>query len=226
MFTGFTDETVDFMWGIRFNNERGWFEAHKEDYLTYFYRPMAALAVEVYDYLAHRRPDLGLIRKVTRIYRDARRLHGRGPYKDHLWFSVEQPSEQWTAHPTLWFELGPESWSYGLGYYMARPVTMARLRARMDRDPKIMTDLTRRLKRQSEFVLEGEEYRRPKAQAPVPELEPWYRKKSFTLCHEAKLEEALFSRDLVDRLKKGYDFLLPYYDYFITLDSDPDPREV
>lgn len=226
MFTGFTDETVDFMWGIRFNNERGWFEAHKEDYLTYFYRPMAALADEVYDYLAHRRPDLGLIRKVTRIYRDARRLHGRGPYKDHLWFSVEQPSEQWTAHPTLWFELGPELWSYGLGYYMARPVTMARLRARMDRDPKIMTDLTRRLKRQSEFVLEGEEYRRPKAQAPVPELEPWYRKKSFTLCHEAKLEEALFSRDLVDRLKKGYDFLLPYYDYFITLDSDPDPREV
>ena len=187
MFTGFTDETVDFMWGIRFNNERGWFEAHKEDYLTYFYRPMAALADEVYDYLAHRRPDLGLIRKVTRIYRDARRLHGRGPYKDHLWFSVEQPSEQWTAHPTLWFELGPESWSYGLGYYMARPVTMARLRARMDRDPKIMTDLTRRLKRQSEFVLEGEEYRRPKAQAPVPELELWYRKKSFTLCHEAKL---------------------------------------
>ena len=226
MFTGFTDETVDFMWGIRFNNERGWFEAHKEDYLTYFYRPMAALADEVYDYLAHRRPDLGLIRKVTRIYRDARRLHGRGPYKDHLWFSVEQPSEQWTAHPTLWFELGPELWSYGLGYYMARPVTMARLRARMDRDPKIMTDLTRRLKRQSEFVLEGEEYRRPKAQAPVPELEPWYRKKSFTLCHEAKLEEALFSRDLVDRLKKGYDFLLPYYDYFITLDSDSDPREV
>ena len=29
MFTGFTDETVDFMWGIRFNNERTWFEAHK-----------------------------------------------------------------------------------------------------------------------------------------------------------------------------------------------------
>ena len=37
MFTGFTDETVDFMWGIRFNNERTWFEAHKETYLTQFY---------------------------------------------------------------------------------------------------------------------------------------------------------------------------------------------
>ena len=30
MFTGFTDATVDFLWGIRFNNERPWFEAHKE----------------------------------------------------------------------------------------------------------------------------------------------------------------------------------------------------
>lgn len=38
----------------------------------------------------------GLIRKVTRIYRDARRLHGRGPYKESLWFTVEQPAEQWT----------------------------------------------------------------------------------------------------------------------------------
>ena len=80
MFTGFTDETVDFMWGIRFNNERAWFEAHKEIYLTHFYQPMRELGDELYDYIAAKRPDLGLIRKVTRIYRDVRRLHGRGPY--------------------------------------------------------------------------------------------------------------------------------------------------
>ena len=27
MFQGYSQETVDFMWGIRFNNERGWFLA-------------------------------------------------------------------------------------------------------------------------------------------------------------------------------------------------------
>ena len=32
MFQGYSQETVDFMWGIRFNNERGWFLAHKDDY--------------------------------------------------------------------------------------------------------------------------------------------------------------------------------------------------
>ena len=49
--------------------------------------------------------------------------------------------------------------------------------------------------------------------------------KSFAICHTDKLTEELFSREVIGRLKDGYRFLLPYYDYFITLDGDPDPRE-
>lgn len=225
MFTGFTDETVDFMWGIRFNNERVWFEDHKDTYLSQFYRPMSELGDEIYDFLQEQRPEYGLIRKVTRIYRDARRLHGRGPYKESLWFSVEQPSEQWTAHPTFWFELAPESWTYGMGYYMPKALTMAKLRARIDREPKPMARLTRKLQGQTEFVLSSEDYKRPRSPAPMPELEPWYQMKSFSILHEDKLTDELFSRDIVERLKQGFAFLLPYYDYFVTLDGDPDPRD-
>lgn len=225
MFTGFTDETVDFMWGIRFNNERAWFEAHKEIYLTQFYQPMRELGDELYDFLREKRPDHGLIRKVTRIYRDARRLHGRGPYKESLWFSVEQPSEQWTAHPTFWFELMPEGWCYGMGYYMPKALTMAKLRARIDRDPAAMEALTRKLGRQQEFTLETQDYKKPRSQAPSQLLKPWYQMKSFSIIHQDKLTDELFSREIVDRLKRGYEFLLPYYDYFVTLDGDPDPRE-
>ena len=225
MFTGFTDETVDFMWGIRFNNERTWFEAHKDIYLTHFYHPMQDLGAEIYDFIREKRPDYGLINKVTRIYRDARRLHGRGPYKESLWFSVEQPGGQWDSKLTFWFELMPEGWSYGLGYYMPKPVVMAKLRARMDRDPKPMEALTRALNRQEEFILDAERYKRPKAAAPSPLLEPWYQAKSFSVAHYEKLTEELFSRELVGRLKNGFEFLLPYFDYFSTLDGDPDPRE-
>ena len=225
MFTGFTDETVDFMWGIRFNNERTWFEAHKDVYLTQFYQPMRELSAELYDFIREKRSDYGLISKVTRIYRDARRLHGRGPYKESLWFSVEQPSEQWTAHPTLWFELSPDGWCCGMGYYMPKPLTMAKLRARIDRDPKTMEALTRRLNGQQELTLETEDYKRPRAAAPSPLLEPWYKMKSFSILHQDKLTEELFSREIVDHLKRDFEFLLPYYDYFITLDGDPDPRE-
>ena len=226
MFNGFTDETVDFMWGIRFNNEKPWFEAHKQTYLTHFYQPMRELEEELYGWFAEQRPKLPLRGRVSRIYRDARRLHGRGPYKDCLWLSVEAPAESvWVSQPTFWFELGPEEWSYGLGYYSATPATMMKLRARMERDPCVMEKLTRGLDRQTEFSLEGEPYKRPKEGAPSPLLARWYEKKSFSIGHYEKLDEILFSRALVDRLKTGFAFLLPYYDYFVTLDGDPDPRD-
>ena len=36
MFKGFTDATTDFLWNIRFNNEREWFNAHKAEYHEYY----------------------------------------------------------------------------------------------------------------------------------------------------------------------------------------------
>ena len=88
-----------------------------------------------------------------------------------------------------------------------------------------MEALTRALEKQEEFQLETEAYKRSKGPAPSALLGPWYQAKSFVIRHEEKLTEDLFSRAIVDRLKRGYEFLLPYYDYFVTLDGDPDPRE-
>jgi len=226
MFTGFTDETVDFMWGIRFNNERTWFEAHKETYLKEFYQPMKELGEEVYSFIREKRPDYDLIVKVSRIYRDARRLHGRGPYKDHLWFSVRQPAEEWVDKPTFWFELTPDDWSYGMGYWVSKPATMAKLRNRIDRDPATMEHLTRMLNGQTEFSLNTVDYKKLRSPAPSEILEPWYRARYFSIGHEEKLTDELFSRDIVDRLKRGYEFLLPYYDYFLTLSGEAEPAQL
>lgn len=225
MFQGFTNETVDFMWGIRFNNERSWFEEHKQAYLDSFQTPMRELAGEVYDFLEKKAPELGLTYKVSRIYKDARRLHGEGPYRDHLWFSIQRPAEAWAAAPCFWFELGPESWSCGLGYYSAKPLTMAKLRARMDADPTPMEALTRKLSRRTDLVLEGERYKKPRSAPASALLEPWYSQKNFTIYHEEKLDETAFSPALTERLKETFTFLLPFYRYFVTLDGDPDPRD-
>ena len=44
MFEGYTQETVDFMWGIRFNNERSWFLPRKEIYQRALLQPTKDLA--------------------------------------------------------------------------------------------------------------------------------------------------------------------------------------
>ncbi len=225
MFQGFTDATVDFMWGIRFNNERAWFEAHKQEYLEQFYRPMRELGDELFDHVAPQLEGFPLMGKVSRIYRDARRLHGRGPYKDHLWTAVEAPHEQYQPVPSFWFELGPEGWSCGMGCYMPKPMTMAKLRARIRNNPAEMEKLTRRLRRQSGLQLVSPQYKRPKPGAPSDLLAPWFSSKGYTICHDDVLTDDLFSREIVDRVKEYYDFLVPFYRYFATLDGDPVPEE-
>ena len=224
MFQGFSQETVDFMWGVRFNNEKSWFEAHKSQYQACFLTPMRELGAQVQERVLDRFPKSGLNLKVSRIYRDARRLFGRGPYKDHLWFSLFRWGNESEGQPVFWFELAPEGWSYGMGFWDAPAVTMMKLRSRIDRDPKPLLRLHNKLAKQSEFVLEGPAYSRPKPCAE-PKLAEWYNKKSLSIGHEEPLTEAVYDPLLADRLTEGFTFLMPYYDYFSTLWADPDPRE-
>ena len=223
VFQGFSQETVDFMWGIRFNNEKSWFEAHKSDYQTYFLVPMKELGGQVQRELLDRFPKSGLNLKISRIYRDARRLFGRGPYKDHLWLSLFRWGNESGGYPVFWFELAPERWSYGMGFWDTQAVTMMKHRARIDNNPKPLLRLHNRLAKQDEFILEGPAYSRQKP-CGEPKLAEWYNKKSLTVSHEEPLTEFLYGPELADRLVEGFTFLMPYYDYFSTLWADPDPR--
>jgi len=224
MFQGFSPQTIDFMWNLRLNNRKAWFEEHKETFRQDFQAPMKALGRDVFERISADYADYGFIHKLSRIYRDARRVRDGEPYRCNLWFSIEKPSEEWTSTPVFWFELGPERWHYGLGYYQAKSLTMAKFRARLDRDPKKFEKLIAPLAKQSEFVLDGEEYKRKK-EASTPKTAPWYNRKSLVLIHEQPNGEELYSPKLVDRLVEGYAFLMPFYDYFVSLDADPDPRD-
>lgn len=214
MFQGYSQRTVDFMWGIRFNNERGWFLEHKQEYLDDFYNPTKELADQVYDALYAAYPKERLICKVSRIYRDARRLHGNGPYKDHLWFSIRAGGEDWTGRPTFWFELGPEAYSYGLGFWAPKADLLSAYRARIDERPEELARLVRNFNRQSTFVLAGEEYARAKGD-PGKLLYDWYQKKNIMLIHEVSpLDDRIFESELADDLTQGFKSLMPFYRYF------------
>ena len=58
MFTGFTPETVDFLWGIRLNNNREWFTANKKQYVTTLYEPMKALGAHLFQPFIERSGNL------------------------------------------------------------------------------------------------------------------------------------------------------------------------
>lgn len=217
-FQGFTEDCIQFFWGIRFNNERAWFQANKRIYEDKVLAPLRCLAEEVYDRFLEAQPELPLIMRVSRIYRDARRLHGRGPYKSNMWFTFRTAGEDWARQPAFWFGIDPEGWDYGMGMYQAAPSAMALLRRDIDREGKEIVQLARSLEKQTRFRLSGEEYKRPKGMPPAP-LDRWYNRRTITLACTHPVDDLLYSPALAEELLEGFTALLPYYRYFQALCS-------
>jgi len=204
------------------NNNKDWFEAHRDDFMRDFQLPMKELGQEVFTRITADYGERGFIHKLSRIYKDARRVRDGSFYRDNLWFSVEKPYDEDMENSgvlTFWFDLNPEGWSYGLGYYAAKAATMEKLRKRIDGNPKGFEKLVDLLGSHGEFKLDGPEYARQK-QAPTLKTQEWYNKKSFSLIHFGEINDELFSREIAGRLLSGYKFLMPFYDYFDAAENE------
>ncbi len=210
MFEGFSPETVDFLWGIRMNNNRDWFLEHKKDYVNYLYEPMKALGQELF------RPFLdkpGNLLKVSRIYRDAR-LHHPLPYKESLWICIRQDVPWWGENPCLFFEICPEGVSYGFFLWQPRVGTLEDIRRDMAERPREFLELIQQTEKATGLPITAETYKRPK-EAPIPELTPYYGwRRNISCVVEEPVSEAIFGPELGQRAGEFLTKLIPLYDYF------------
>ncbi len=210
MFTGFSPETVDFLWGIRMNNNRDWFTANKKQYVSTLYEPMKALGAELFTPFLDRSGD---ILKVSRIYRDAR-MHPPTPYKESLWICIRKDVEWWAENPCLYFQIDPDGIDYGFFFWKPTTVAMEQFRHTIAARPdEFLTMLGSVEKSVSQSVV-AECYKRPKP-CENEALAPYFAWKGQIGCtrHE-DFSEAVFGPQLATRVREYFEQLLPLYDYF------------
>lgn len=217
MFTGFTEETSQFLWELAFNNERSWFEAHREQFQRCLMEPFKALARNTMELMQKRWPDMELQLHISRIYRDARRLYGRGPYKDHLWFSIKN-WEGLLCGPMFWFEIGAADFSYGMGFYSATAQQMEQYRKSIEVNPTKFETLVKAINDQKIFTLVGDEYKRPKGDMGQL-LNPWYNRKHIALEFSDDFGGIILTPELPQILTEHLSMLMPLYDYFMQVCS-------
>ena len=213
MFEGFTRETSEFLWELSFHNERPWFQEHKEEYMRVLHEPFHALAEDALAVMSEASPLSNFSLHVSRIYRDARRLFGRGPYKDHLWFTLFNGDNRHTEGPSFWFELSAATFSYGLGYFDIMPVQMQALRDTIDANPAHFERLASDVMKMRGFRVIGPEYRRPKKDLG-PIINPWYNRKCVGLERQRDFDPALMGPDLTGTITRAYLRMMPMYEYF------------
>ena len=207
MFSGFSERTGSFLWELAFHNERPWFLAHKQEFEDVVNTPFKALAAESFRLFSERFPDFEGWVHVSRIYRDARRLFGRGPYKDHLWFTVKSGLLK-DEGPDFWFFLGKAEYSYGLGFFAASPAQMEAFRRAVRANPAAFERLIAPLGSMKGFALHGEEYHRPKGKLGEA-IDPWYNRKYLDYGTRRDHDALLYSPELVAAMARDFEKLMP-----------------
>ncbi len=89
-FTGFSKQGLRFFREVAANNNREWFQEHKQDYLDHLQAPALAFLVEFGERLRKIVPGINFDTRTNgagslmRIYRDIRFSKDKSPYKNHL----------------------------------------------------------------------------------------------------------------------------------------------
>ena len=210
MFHGFSPETIDFLWGIRMNNNREWFMPNKPMYTQFLYEPMKALGQDLYQSFLDKP---GNLLKVSRIYRDAR-LHHPEPYKESLWICIRKDVEWWAENPCLYFEIRPEGVSYGLIWWKPRVSVLESFRQTIAAQPEEFLELMEHTHAATGVPVTATLYKRPK-ETEDPRLAPYFAWKGNIACVvDEPVSEDIFGPALGQRVKEFLDKLIPLYDYF------------
>ncbi|MBI2411254.1 MAG: DUF2461 domain-containing protein [Candidatus Kerfeldbacteria bacterium] len=220
-FQRFSEQTIQFLGDLQSHNNKTWFEAHREDYQQFVLEPLQALVQDLSNDMlmidSYFEVTPAVNRTISRIHRDTRFSKDKSPYKTAMWITFKRPTKEWKDAPAYFFELSPESYRYGMGFYSASPDTMARLRELMEKKTKEFIKAIQFYPKQNIFTLEGEQYKKVLNPNLPAEIQSWYQRKNIYLVRNTTIDQTLFSKQLVTELAKHFQLLAPLYQFWNTL---------
>lgn len=129
----FSPRTFAFLEGLSQHNERGWFDAHRQDYEDFVRTP----ALDFIDDMAREMPSisrhfLAIPNKVggslMRIHRDTRFSRDKRPYKTNVGIQFRHESGRDVHAPGYYLHLEPGQCFLGIGLWHPDPDTLFKIR--------------------------------------------------------------------------------------------------
>jgi len=137
-FQGFPPEGLAFLRQLRRNNNRDWFQAHKDAYENTVKAPMAELVLAIGEAFRRFAPEMVADPKVSlyRIYRDTRFSRDKSPYKTQTAAVFPVRGLPKNSGPGLYFHISPEEVLIGGGIYMPEPELLRAVRQHIAAHPR------------------------------------------------------------------------------------------
>jgi uncharacterized protein (TIGR02453 family) len=183
-FEGFPPEGIEFLRRLKRNNNRPWFEKHKQEYEAYVKQPMQSLIAALQPHFEKFAPefDLSPKRSFFRIYRDVRFSSDKTPYKTHAAAHfVLRGKPKGVAGSGYYLHIEPGEVFLGGGIYMPDGDQLKDIRRSIDAHADRFLSILHNKKFISTFEkLESEKLKRvPKGYDPDHPMAEWLKQKQF-----------------------------------------------
>jgi uncharacterized protein (TIGR02453 family) len=202
----FSKEALQFLRGLKKNNNRDWFKARKDTYDEHVKAPMLALIDEINKALVKLEP--GFItepkKAMFRIYRDTRFSHDKTPYKTNASALFSRKQLDKLGGGVLYISVSPKEVMIGSGSYMPGPRELLMIRQHLAENHKQFRKIL------GKRELRGEELQRPPkgftADHPAIDL---IRKKQWLL-HVTLPAEAALQEDFATEVIRQIRLMIPF----------------
>jgi uncharacterized protein (TIGR02453 family) len=214
----FTPLAIEFLVENRLQDSRDWFRENKERYNEVLLEPFVELVERLSPVMLE--IDSQLIteprvdRTLSRIHRDTRFSKDKSVYRDNMWLVFMREKKLYDGVPGFYFDLYPQGFSYGMGYYQASSASMEAIRRLILADSLAFRKADKAFRTQDLFTMEGDAYKRCKYPDMPEKRREWLDRKSLSFNHHSDNQDVLFSNKLVDVLLEGFHALVPIYKFF------------
>lgn len=221
-FSGFSKETVRFFEGLRRNNNREWFEAHRAAFEAEVMEPAKAFVVAMGGRLRTIAPRIIAVPKVNksifRLNRDTRFSRDPSPYKTNLGLYFWEGGPSRMEASGFYFHLEPPDMMLGAGVYMMPAPLLARYR-RAVVDPKKGKELglvAARIARLKGFDLGGKHYKRvPAGFDPAHPNAELLKHNGLYAGYETPIPQEFYSARLLDYCFERFKAALPLHRWLV-----------
>ena len=201
------------MLDIRFNNNKEFMAAHREEYIQKVRDPYYQLIAALTPTMLQIDPGMETrpAKCLSRIFRDTRFSKDKSPYRDHHWVAFRHGGIPKERAPLFWLEIRLEQVNWGLGFWGENREAMRILRHRMLRTPNEFIAFNQTFSTHH-FVLSGDTYKRIAIPDDLhPEVATWYTRKEL-LVGKSKVDPSIiFSAKFADTLINDFLALAPLY---------------
>lgn len=206
----FNKNTTEFLKGIRDNNNKEWFEEHKQEYITDVYEPLCLLAKEMGEQFS----DIPtVVYKASRIYQDAN-YPPYQHYRNTMWIYILHNAMMWNQTPMVYAELSADGMVFGFKISKPQSYVMENFRKELKTNKAFFFDILNPLKEKYDITIAGEEYKRKKS-CEDSEIEEFINKKTLYIYFTISAGRELYSSKLTERLKTAALDFFALADYFM-----------